>query len=117
MTSAEILQQLQRVPDQADFAPYEAALLAATGQRETITPELIAAIDRVSAEPAHYLKDHEDCLHLFAIYLLTQFRERRALDSFLRFFSLPGEQSLDLTGDMVTEHGGSPISVSGHPLA
>jgi len=106
----EILRQLQRVPDHADFAPYEAALRAATIQGEAIIPELIAAIDRVSADPVHYLNDPEDCLHCFAIYLLAQFRERRALDSFVRFFSLAGEQSLDLTGDMVTEQGAAILA-------
>jgi len=110
MTVPEILQQLQRVPDKADFAPYEAALRAAIEQRAAITPELIAAIDRVSANPAHCLNDHEDCLHCFAIYLLAQLRERRALDCFLRFFSLPDEQSLDLTGDMVTEQGAAVLA-------
>ena len=105
MNIREILQQLQRVPAKADFAPYETALRAAIEQRETITPELIAAIDRAAARPAPFLADHEDCRCLFAIYLLAQFREPRALDSFLRFFSLPGEASLDLTGDMVTDHG------------
>ena len=105
MTTAEILQQLQHVPEKADFAPYKAALLAAIEQREAITPALIAAMDRVSADPAHYMDDQEDCLHLFAIYLLAQFREPRALDCFLRFFSLPGEHALDLTNDMVAEYG------------
>jgi len=105
MTPDEIIRQLRHVPDTCDFAPYEAALLAAANHREAITPELIAALDRVSANPAHYLKHHQECLHLFAIYLLAQFRERSALDAFLRFFSLPGEDALNLTGDMVTENG------------
>ncbi len=117
MTTASILWQLQRVPDQAGFAPYERALLAAVEQREAITPGLIAAIDRVSADPDHYLKDPEDCLHLFALYLLAQFREPRALDAFLRFFSLPGEQALDLSGDLVTESGAAMLAsvCGGHP--
>jgi hypothetical protein len=110
MTIPEILQQLQRVPDKAGFAPYKTALRAAIAQREAITPELIAALDRVSADPAHYLKNFEDCPHLFAIYLLAQFRERGALDAFRRFFSLPGDQALDLTGDMVTENGAAVIA-------
>jgi hypothetical protein len=118
MSIPGILGQLQRVPNQADFAPYEAALRAAIEQRETIVPELIAAIDRVSANPTHYLADREDCLHLFAIYLLAQFRERRALDCFLRFFSLPGDQALDLTGDMVTGQGAAVLAsvCGGDPL-
>jgi hypothetical protein len=110
LTPDEILRLLQNVPDKCDFAPYELALLAATVHREALTPELIAALDRVSADPAHYLKHQDECLHLFAIYLLAQFRETRALDAFLRFFSLPGEQALDLTGDMVTENGAAVIA-------
>ena len=110
LTPDAILRQFQNVPDKCDFAPYQTALLAAAVHREVLVPELIAAIDRVSANPAHYLKHREDCLHLFAIYLLAQFRETRALDAFLRFFSLPGEHALDLTGDMVTENGAAVIA-------
>lgn len=110
MAPDEILRLFRNVPDVCDFAPYRAALLAAAAQREAITPELIAAIDRVSADPDHYLNRPEDCLHLFAIYLLAQFRERRALDACLRLFSLPGEQALDLTGDMVTTHGAAVLA-------
>ena len=105
MTPEEIINQLQRVPPKCEFAPYETALLAAVEQREAITPELIAAIERVTADPAAYLQRHEDCLHIFAFYLLAQFRETRALNAFLRFCSLPGEQALDLTGDLIAERG------------
>ncbi len=105
MNVPEILKQLDTIPDESEFAPYEAALRAAVAQREAITPELIAAIDRVSADSGPYLEHQERCLHLFAIYLLAQFRETGALDCFVRFFSLPGEQALDLTGDLVTENG------------
>ena len=108
LTPDEILRQLRHVPDESDFAPYEAALLAAAGHREVLTPQLIAALDRVSADPAHYLKHQDDCLHLFAICLLAQFRETRALEAFLRFFSLPGEAALDLSGD--TEHGAAVLA-------
>lgn len=106
----EILKQLETIPDEAEFAPYQAALRSAVALREEITPELIAAIDCVSADPAPYLEHPERSFHLFAIYLLAQFRELRALNSFIRFFSLPGEQGLDLTGDMVTEHGAAVLA-------
>jgi hypothetical protein len=105
MSVPEILKQLDTVPDQAEFAPYGAALRAALDQRDAVAPELIAAIDRVSADCGPYLEHPERCLHLFAIYLLAEFRETDALDSFVRFFSLPEEQALDLTGDLVTESG------------
>ena len=109
-TVPAILRQLQRVSARADFAPYKAALNAASEQREAITPELIAAVDRVIADPVRYVKDQEDCLHLFAIYLLAQFREPRALDCFLRFFRLPDQLALDLTGDLVTEGGAAVLA-------
>lgn len=118
MTTEDILRQLQHVPDKADFAPYETALRAAAAQREAITPFLIAALDRVSADRSRYRKNQQDCLYLFAICLLAQFRERLALDSFLRFFSLPGQDAPDLTGDMVTENGAALLaSVCGGRLA
>ena len=110
ITPDEILRQLQIVPDKCDFAPYETALRAADLHREALAPQLIAAIDRVSDNPGHYFDHEENCLHTFAIYLLAQFRETRALDAFLRFFSLPGEQALDLTGDMITENGAAVIA-------
>lgn len=110
MTPDEILHQLQHLPNNDDFAPYRAALLAAVDQREAITPELIAAVDRITADPMTYRNRPDDYLHHFAICLLAQFREPRALDSFLRFFSLPGEQSLDLTGDMITKNGAAVLA-------
>ena len=110
MTPDEILSQLKLVSGKTDFAPYEAALRAAAEQRETITPELIAAIDRVTANPDFYLRNYGHCQLSFALYLLAQFRETRALDAFLRFFSLPGEPALDLTGDMITEHGAAVLA-------
>lgn len=110
MTADEILRQLRHVPNRCDFAPYEVALLAAGEQRDAITPELIVILDRVSAAPAYYLEHQDECLHLFAIYLLAQFRETRALDSFLRFFSLPGEQAPDLTGDIITYNGAAVLA-------
>ncbi|HLH55839.1 MAG TPA: DUF1186 domain-containing protein [Verrucomicrobiae bacterium] len=114
MSVPEILKQFETIPDQSQFAPYEAALRAAIVQQEAITPELIAAIDRVSADSVPYLEHPERSLHIFAIYLLAQFRETSALECFIRFFSLPDEEALDLTGDLVTEHGAAVFaSVSG----
>jgi uncharacterized protein YchJ len=109
-TVPDILRQLQHVPEEADFAPYEAALCAAAEHQAAITPELIAAIDRVSDNPARYLDDPSGCLHNFALYLLAEFHETRALDSFMRFFCLPGDQALNLTGDMITEKGAAVLA-------
>jgi len=41
--------------------------------------------------------------HVYAMFLLSQFREKKAYQPIVQFFSHPGEISLDLTGDVVTE--------------
>ena len=110
LTIPEILEQFRRIPENADFAPYEAALRAARAQREAIIPELIAAMDRVTANPKNSTANFEETLHEFAIYLLAEFREPRALDCFWRFFSMPEELALDLSGDMVTEEGAAVLA-------
>ena len=96
MTTAEILHQLERVPERAEFAPYAAALEAAIAQRETITPELIAIVERACAEPDVYFDDLERADYHFAIYLLAHFRETRARDAVCRFVSLPGKYATEL---------------------
>jgi hypothetical protein len=41
--------------------------------------------------------------HLFALYLLTEFRAKEALASIVEAISLPGEGPFDLFGDSITE--------------
>lgn len=41
--------------------------------------------------------------HIYSLYLLAQFQEIKALEYVIKFFSYPGEKSLDETGDVVTE--------------
>ena len=42
-------------------------------------------------------------LPVFALYLLAQFREKRAYPAIVKMFSAPGETSYELVGDTVTE--------------
>ena len=42
--------------------------------------------------------------HVFAMVLLAQFREKEAYQPVVDLFSLPGEISLELTGDFATEY-------------
>jgi hypothetical protein len=76
-------------------------VLAAIAQREAMTPLLLAELESMGRNPEAVL-DHE-ALHLYAMYLLSYFREPLALPLFIRFFSFPGEAALDATGDLVAE--------------
>ena len=42
--------------------------------------------------------------HIYAMFLLAQFREKRAYPLVVDFFSAPGDISLEATGDVVTEY-------------
>ena len=78
------------------------AVAQAMAQRETITPELL----RVLVEAQHnieHLRESEYMTHIYAMYLLAQFREPRAYPLIVEFFSIPGDIALDTTGDVATE--------------
>ena len=49
--------------------------------------------------------------HIYAMYLLAQFREPRAYPLIVEFFSIPGDIALDTTGDVATED----LGVCWHP--
>jgi hypothetical protein len=99
MTVPEILNELE--PYTGKF-PMK-AMKAAIEQREAITPELLRVVEAVADHPAEFAKRQDYMLHLFALFLLAQFRETRAYPAIVRMFSAPGEIPLDLAGDTVTE--------------
>ena len=99
MTIPEILKGLEpytgRFPMQA--------MRAAIEQREAITPELLRLVEGIAANPAEAAKREDYMLPVFALYLLAQFREKRAYPHIVKMFSAPGETSYELVGDTVTE--------------
>jgi hypothetical protein len=78
------------------------AVIEAIEQRESITPELLHILEYVHQDIEHLLEKGY-MAHIYAMYLLAQFREPRAYPLIVQFFSMPGEITLDVTGDVVTE--------------
>jgi hypothetical protein len=76
---------------------------AAVEQREAITPELLKVLDICAEDPVAFANREDYMLHVFALYLLAQFRETRAYPLAVRIFSAPGEVPFDLFDDTVTE--------------
>jgi len=99
MTIPEILKELEpytgRFPKQA--------MRVAVEQREAITPELLRVLESVADDPAKWAERQDYMLHVFALFLVAQFREKRAYPLAARIFSAPGELPFDLFGDTVTE--------------
>ena len=118
MTIPEILKELElytgRFPKKA--------MQAAIEQREAITPELLRVVEAVAEAPVKHAERKDYMLHIFALFLLAQFREKRAYAPIVKMFSAPGETSFDLAGDTVTEglrrilasvYDGNPVLLQG----
>lgn len=78
------------------------AMRAAQQRREEITPFLIDAIRKATEAVRGEGKLAGDA-HLFALFLLTEFRCREALPAILEAVSLPEEGPFELFGDAITE--------------
>lgn len=79
------------------------ALIEVIDNRDEAIPLLLGIIeysienfDRLVMEDAYFA-------HIYAMYLLAQFREKKAYPLLIRLFSIPGDSVLDFTGDVVTE--------------
>ena len=102
MTIEEILAKLET----SDYSTFQReALQAAILQQEAITPALLSIVERIANNP-QFLDDNPDYMGLtYALYLLAQFREKRAYPFIVQYFAQLGTEfaALDATGDIVTE--------------
>ena len=102
MEIPEILKALER---NTGVFPRE-ALEEAVRRREEITPELLRILEDTVVHAEQIVEEDTESeyfAHLYAMYLLAQFRETRAYPLVVQFARLP-EETLDfLTGDFVTE--------------
>jgi hypothetical protein len=96
MTIPEILKELELYTGHFPMK----AMTAAIEQREAITPELLRVLEAVAEDPLAFAKRQDYMLHLFAMHLLAQFREKRAYAPVVKMFSAPGETPFDLAGDI-----------------
>ncbi len=79
------------------------AVRTAIEQRDDMIPVLLDALQKAADAPSALDREPSPMLHMYAMYLLVQFRDQAAYPLLVKFFSRPGEISLDVTGDLVTE--------------
>jgi hypothetical protein len=114
METAEILHQFERTTGK--FA--QAAVEAAVARQEEITPELLRILEETVDRAVQLDTEGDYMAHLYAMFLLAQFRETRAYPLVVRFASLPGDLLDSLSGDFITENLGQVLaSVCGGELA
>jgi DNA-binding transcriptional ArsR family regulator len=78
------------------------ALRQAVEKKDEITPHLLKALERAAADPEDVLEAEDDS-HIYAMFLLAQFREKRAYPLIIKLASHPPELADDLLGDIPTE--------------
>ena len=82
------------------------ALAAAVQNREAIVSGLLGFIARAKNDALAIMKEREKVFmgHVYALYLLAQFREQAAYGPIIDLFgSVPGDIIHDITGDVITE--------------
>ena len=90
------------------------AMLGAIEKREEITPRLLQIIEETIARAEELADEPSKMVHLYSLYLLGQFRERRAYPSIIRLFSLPAEIVDRIGADFLPDGLGSVLaSVAG----
>ena len=113
MEVAEILHQLERATGRFP----RAAVAAAVDRREEIVPELLRILEGALERAVQLDAEGDYLAHLYAAYLLAQFREARAYPLAVRFASLPGDLAYSFCGDFITEGLGKVLaSVCGGDL-
>ncbi len=100
MEIEEILKELEYG---RGYFPYE-AVQEAIRRKDEIIPELIKILEYTEKNIHKIENDPDYVAHMFAMFLLAQFREKRAYPLVVKIFSYPGETSEKIAGDFVTEH-------------
>jgi hypothetical protein len=99
MELEDVLHALERY---RGYFPRE-ALLWAIEERDRITPHLLQILSHAAENSQGLIEDQDYSAHIYAMFLLSQFREKSAYPLFVKFFSQPGDLAIDSTGDIVTE--------------
>jgi hypothetical protein len=99
METPEILRQFESTTGK--FA--RAAVEAAVARREEVTPHLLRILEDTVDRAARLGDEGDYMAHLYAMFLLAQFRETRAYPLVVRLASLPGNLLDSLCGDFITE--------------
>ena len=79
------------------------ALARAIEEREAITRVLLETLEKWKDNLEGLIDMPDYFLHIYALYLLAQFKEPKAYPLIIEFFSAPGKISQGVTGDLVTE--------------
>lgn len=79
------------------------ALEWAIANPQEITPFLLAVLEHVAENPHELMEELDFMGHIYAMFLLAQFRDTRAYPLIVKYFARPGQDTYEETGDFITE--------------
>lgn len=80
------------------------SILEAKKYKKEITEELLKELEEVSNNIEKYAEDEENMLVLYSLYLLAEFREKRAFPVIIKIITNENQEDVDcLLGDVITE--------------
>lgn len=82
--------------------PYE-AVREAIRKKDEIIPELLKILEYVEENIDQIKEEPNYMAHLYAMFLLAQFREKQAYPLIVKIFSHPGDTSDKIGGEFITE--------------
>jgi hypothetical protein len=110
MGTEEILRQIERSTGRFARAAVEAAVL----RQKEITPALLRILESTVKRAKEIDAEGDYIAHIYAMFLLAQFRQPRAYPLLIQFSSLEGDLLYSVCGDFITENLGRVLaSVSG----
>src|SRR5262245_56941957 len=98
----EIAQILQELAYDTGDLPRE-AIESAVARRHEITPHLLKILSDAIDQIDVIMEQDNFHGHVYAMYLLAQFREERAYPLILKLLSYPGDIPHAIAGDVLTE--------------
>lgn len=98
----EVAQILEELAYDMGELPRE-AIEAAIARQHQITPYLLEILEDAATRIDEVIEHDNYQAHLYAMYLLSQFRETKAFPLILRLISVPGDLPHAILGDVLTE--------------
>jgi hypothetical protein len=83
-------------------------------RKDEAIPYLIDIVKQVRDNPEKYKNEHKYFAHIYAVYLLAQFRVKELFPIFLDILNLSGTMPHDLFGDVICEDAGRILATVYH---
>lgn len=98
----EVKEIIENLKYNKDGKFQEESILEARKRKKEVTEELLIELDKVANNIEEYAKDQEYFLPLYALFLLAEFKEKRAFPIIIKLITNNQEVVDELLGDLIT---------------